>query len=219
MNENLSYCILGIVGGAVFSFLISWFFFYAGNHGKIIYVDIISNRKSTNSKNDIVCLVKNVGHLPLLMADFAPLNPPHFMAKEFTDSFTVIPPYKANFNNVLVRAEGEDAYVAFDYLNRRETIIIIFKDVKEFIGYTATMIGGTHLDYNRVINVIKNAMSITTFGLVLNITSLCVILNSRIGVLFAILGFILWYTIAAFILYFRVMKNHLKLLDYLKSAD
>lgn len=218
MSENLLYCLLGIGGGAVCSFLISWFFFYIGNCEKIIYIDIITIGKSRDLKNDFVCLMKNIGRSPLFMTDFAPLNRPHFMAKEFSNLFTVIPPYKTNYNNASVRIENENAYVFFDYLNKKESIIIVFKGSKGIVGYKATMIGGIEIHYKEIISIIKKVKLIASSGMIINIASIILSFNIRRGLAFSILGFVLWYTITTHILYHYVMSNHLKLLKYLNIS-
>lgn len=137
------YCLLGIVGGSLLSFIISWFF--SGRYNLVADIVTVPSEKSRFSEKadidnkkgfaayDTYVVLKNNGNQGLQMSDFAPLNMPHILInggvlQEREKPYRTLknPNPFAMYNNVRLSYDGKwTINITFDQLKAGHTIEIV----------------------------------------------------------------------------------------------
>lgn len=159
MDSNLFWCIIGIVGGAVFSLLISLFFYFKGlNRKRITYniktFCIISNKINQvkglevkyNYKNiedlfSSTITIRNIGNSIIEKDDFAPSYPlsictnGHFIADD-SNGVELLPLNHANNVFPILNTDNNlcnRITIIFDYISKEEEITCHFFHTKDDI--------------------------------------------------------------------------------------
>lgn len=150
MDSNLFWCIIGIIGGAIFSLLISLLFYYVGLKRKRLTYNIKTFCIISNKINQINGLevkynsnvidnlysstitIKNIGNSIIEKQDFAPLCPlsvltnGKFLVDE-SNGINLFPLNKANNVYPLFEINEDNGacnrfVIAFDYISKKEEL-------------------------------------------------------------------------------------------------
>lgn len=150
MNSNLFWCIVGIIGGAIFSLLISLFFYFKGLNKKRLTYDIKTFCIISDKINQIIGLdvkynsteienlysstvtIKNIGNSIIEKDDFAPSCPisistdGKFLVDE-SNGMNLFPLNKANnvyplFETNSDNTKNNKITIAFDYISKKEEL-------------------------------------------------------------------------------------------------
>lgn len=150
MNSNLFWCIVGIIGGAIFSLLISFFFYFKGlNRKRLTYniktfciisdkinqikgLEVQYNSIEIDNLFSSTITIKNIGNSVIEKNDFAPSCPislstdGKFLVDE-SNRMNLFPLNKANnvypiFETDTTHRINNKIIIAFDYISKKEEL-------------------------------------------------------------------------------------------------
>lgn len=150
MNSNLFWCIIGIIGGAIFSLLISLLFYFVGLKRKRLTYDIKTfciisdkinqinglevkyNSNTIDNLYSSTITIKNIGNSIIERQDFAPTCPLSVLTNgEFlvdqSNGVNLFPLNKANnvyplFEVVEDNGKCDRFVIAFDYISKKDKL-------------------------------------------------------------------------------------------------
>lgn len=150
MNSNLFWCIIGIIGGAIISFIISYFFYSKGIKRKSLIYDVTTTTliakkivqvdglcikfksKQLNNLYISTINIKNNGNTIIEPNDFAPSAPLSLTTDgEFLitsgNEIKIIPENTYNNIHLLMEKDGDnickEANIQFDFISKKDTIL------------------------------------------------------------------------------------------------
>ena len=219
MSENLTYCILSILGGAVFSALITVISICYSKCEKMLFLDMISDYSKKKDCYDTLFYVKNIGLKTIIFDDFAPLDKPQF---NISDAFPIdiIMLKKNGFNNVRVTNIKGFFHLEFDYLKPGEGFYIIFHNHSSMTAkFYSTMIDGVELNFHKS-HRLFDVLSYIAFPII-NILMIILsygALSYNALVEYFILGLVWTFNIMVNIMYYRLVFNRCRLKRVLKNS-
>lgn len=217
MNENLLYCIIGIIGGGLLSFLISLLFYYMSIYNKCLLVDLVGPGHGSDPSHDFVFIMKNIGRATVEMTDFVKANKPMLSI----DKIDSVVPISSSFPACVkakIRKTKNRLYISFDYLKHGEQIVIVLLGDKSIERFYGTLRDGKIITYKSIMNFAKTkrVFSIPSIFLIecfvfcaLYNVALIVIINLLIGIDIGLDLLYLWT--------FRKHIQNLKWIELVKS--
>lgn len=164
--SDLMWCVVGIVGSSVVSYIISWLF--STRYNLVADIVTVPSRISKYSERvklkkykkyelyDTYVILKNNGNKSLRMSDFAPMNMPRIMImdgkfQKRQKPYYVLPnpnPF-AMYNNVCLNDEdGQTVYITFDQLKAGHTIEVVVHSLidRNYHGRVKLAVAATLVD-------------------------------------------------------------------------
>lgn len=223
------YTLIGIIA----SFIVSMLFYLLSCFRSFLFIDLVTDYavnqeyEKGKSLSDQLCynsifIYKNIGIKTADIGSYAKKDSPKLMQLEEGisnpfGSYRVMPPGKLNINDVSVKEVGNDLYLRYEYLQRKQEIVILLENHRGLLGYRATNKNGIDFYYTqlkKLMKVIKSLINIMVY------TSMLYMAFSQFNTIWWLhlfLGVGIWFFVFVNLCYQRMERLHRNLVSKYKD--
>lgn len=215
MSENLLYCLLGIAGGGIISFLVSLLFYNLGFFNKCLLVDLISPGDKPDSTRDYVLILRNIGKQIIDMSDFVKANKPA-IDSDGIESYKIVPPSFQNCVKANIRQKNNRLAISFDFLKPKEQLVIIIFGAKGIVTLLGTLKDGKIISLRSIMDFAKRKR-IFTIPSVMMLSSIMILVNRSMFVSI-IISLLLGFDIGLDAIYLWTYKKRIQNTQWIENA-